>query len=150
MPHAALADSLVAAHAAYVAYVVVGLLLIWIGLARGWRWIRNAWFRLTHLAAIGIVALEAMFGIECPLTSWERQLREAAGQPVSDATFIGRLFHNLLFYEDVPPWVFTILHIGCALLVIATFVLAPPRWSKRTMELVRSGKSKSTSDSPRT
>jgi hypothetical protein len=71
---------------------------------------------------------------------WERQLREAAGQPVSDATFIGRLFHNLLFYENVPAWVFTVLHIGCALLVIATFVLAPPRLKSKARTSPRTPK----------
>jgi hypothetical protein len=127
MSHATLADLLVAVHAAYVAFVVIGLLIIWVGWALSWRWIRNPWFRILHLIAIGIVAIEAIFGIECPVTVWERQLREAAGQPVSDASFIGRLFHNLLFYEDVPGWVFTVLHIGFAVLVLATFILAPPR-----------------------
>jgi hypothetical protein len=131
MSYATLADFLVAFHAAYVAFVVVGLLIIWIGWARGWQWVRNLWFRTVHLIAIVVVGVEAIFAIECPITVWERQLREAAGQPVSDATFIGRLFHNLLFYEHVPPWVFTVLHIGCALLVIATFVLAPPRFGRK-------------------
>jgi hypothetical protein len=128
MSYATLADLLVAFHAAYVAFVVVGLVTIWIGWACNWQWVRNRWFRTVHLIAIVIVGVEAIFAIECPITVWERQLREAAGQPVSEATFIGRLFHNLLFYENVPPWVFTMLHVGCALLVIATFVLAPPRW----------------------
>lgn len=128
MSYAALANLLVAVHAAYVAFVVFGLLAIWLGWALGWRWIRNAWFRITHLIAIGIVAVEAIFGVECPVTVWERQLREAAGQPVSDASFIGRLSHDLLFYENVPAWVFPVLHIGCGVLVLATFVLAPPRF----------------------
>ena len=30
----------------------------------------------------------------CPLTVWERDLRMLAGQPVSEATFIGRLMHD--------------------------------------------------------
>src|SRR5688572_24354420 len=128
MSHAALADLLVAVHAAYVAFVVVGLFLIWLGCGRGWRWIRNPLFRITHLIAIGIVAVEAIFEVECPVTVWERQLREAAGQPISDASFIGRMFHHLLFYENVPAWVFPVLHIGFAVLVLGTFVLAPPRF----------------------
>jgi hypothetical protein len=138
MSYGTLADLLVAFHAAYVAFVVFGLLVIWIGWARGWQWVRNPWFRVIHLIAIVIVGVEAVFAIECPITVWERQLREAAGQPVSDATFIGRLFHNLLFYENVQPWVFTALHVGCALLVIATFVLAPPRMRRKSTKLHQS------------
>lgn len=122
---------LVAVHAAYVAYVVVGLLLIWIGLFAGWGWIRNPWFRITHLIAIAIVAIEAVFEIECPLTAWERQLREAAGDAVSEVSFIGRILHDVLFLEDLPAWAFTAMHIGYAVLVLATFVLAPPRLRSR-------------------
>ena len=131
MSYGTLADLLVAFHATYVAFVVFGLVIIWIGWFRGWQWVRNPWFRVLHLIAIVIVGVEAIFAIECPITVWERQLREAAGQPVSDATFVGRFFHNVLFWENVPPWVFTVLHVGCAVLVIATFVLAPPRFGKR-------------------
>jgi hypothetical protein len=135
--YSALADMLVAVHAAYVAYVVVGLLLIWIGLFAGWRWIRNPWFRITHLIAIAIVAIEAIFEIECPLTAWERQLREAASEPVADASFIGRVLHDVLFLEDLPAWAFTAMHIGFAVLVLATFVLVPPRLRLQRREAVR-------------
>jgi hypothetical protein len=130
MGYALLADLIVAVHVAYVSYVVVGQLAIVVGLLRRWEWVRNPWFRLTHLAAIAIVALEAIFDIECPLTVWERRLRGLAGQDVDQTTFIGRLLHDLIFW-DAPPWVFPLLHVGFALLVLATFVLAPPRWRSR-------------------
>src|SRR4029079_7904709 len=58
MGYRLLADLIVAIHAAYVAFVVVGLLLILIGLACGWKWVRNWWFRVAHLVAILIVAAE--------------------------------------------------------------------------------------------
>ena len=61
---------------------------------------------------------------------WERKLRLLAGQDPSGETFIGRLLHDLLFYEG-PPWVFTTCYIACALLVLGTLVLAPPRWQRR-------------------
>ncbi len=124
-----LADVVVAIHVGYVSYVVIGQLAIFAGVVLRWQWIRNVWFRLTHLVAISIVAFEAIMNITCPLTNWENQLRAAAGQPVSGETFVGRLLHNLLFYSW-PPWVFTSLYITFALLVLATFVFAPPRWRK--------------------
>jgi hypothetical protein len=130
MSDVALADFLVILHTAYVAFVVFGLLLIWIGIARGWKWIRNPWFRIAHLIAIGIVGIEAVFDIECPVTVWERNLREAAGQTPSEMSFVGRLLDGLLFYENVPGWVFNGLHISFAVLVIATFVFAPPRFKR--------------------
>jgi hypothetical protein len=70
-----LADVIVVIHAAYVGYVIVGVVLILLGLLYRWNWIRNPWFRWSHFAMIGVVAAEAVLGIMCPLTRWENQLR---------------------------------------------------------------------------
>lgn len=126
MGYSLLADVVVAIHVAYVSYVVLGQLLIWLGLALHWRWVRNAWFRWTHLLMMLIVGGEAMLDIECPLTRWERGLRVLAGQEVSGESFVGRLLHDLIFVSW-PPWMINSLHIGFALVVLGTFVLAPPR-----------------------
>jgi hypothetical protein len=127
MPYGFLADGIVALHFAYVAFVVGGELVILLGLACGWRWVRNLWFRLTHLLFIGVVAAEAAYGYTCPLTVWEFRLRALAGQPVEQGSFLGRLFHNLLFIPMDPAWL-PFLHIGFGVLVLLTFLLAPPRW----------------------
>ena len=66
-----LADLIVVFHATYVSFVVFGLVAILIGSSYGGDWVRNFWFRAIHLAMIGIVVLEALFGITCPLTVWE-------------------------------------------------------------------------------
>ena len=126
MVYSLLADVVVGVHVAYVSYVVFGQLLIWLGLLRRWSWIGNPWFRWTHLVMILIVGGEAVLDIECPLTRWERSLREAAGQAVSGESFVGRLLHELIFV-DWSPWVVNALHIIFALVVLGTFVLAPPR-----------------------
>jgi hypothetical protein len=128
MSSARIADLLVFVHVLYVAFVVVGLILILLGALLRWGWVRNLWFRLVHLVAIGLVAIEAIVGIACPLTVWEDEFRRAAGQEVSGESFLGRWLHRLIYY-DLPPWVFNALHIGFAVLVIATFILVPPRWS---------------------
>src|SRR5437762_7533149 len=126
-----LADLIVAVHTAYVAFVVIGQVLILVGVARGWRWVRNFWFRVAHLVAIAIVAAEALFDVACPLTVWEDRVREWGGQAASGGTFIGNLLHNLIFY-DAPPWAFTTAYVAFALVVALTFVLAPPRRGVRT------------------
>lgn len=69
------ADVLVVIHLAYVGFVVVGLVAIFAGMLLRWQWIRNPWFRWTHLAMILIVAGEAIVDFECPLTTWEKALR---------------------------------------------------------------------------
>lgn len=126
MGYGLLADAIVAIHVAYVAYVLFGQLAILAGLALRRAWVYNFWFRVTHLVAIAIVAAEAVLGIPCPLTVWEQDLRGLAGQATTGETFVGRLLHNMLFY-DWPSWVFTTVYIAFASVVLATFVLAPPR-----------------------
>ncbi len=125
-----LADAVVILHFTFVAVVVFGLLGIMIGAVVRWRWVRNFWFRAIHLAMISIVAMEAVFGVVCPLTTLERVLRRKAGETVAEGSFMGRLFHDLLFFE-AEPWVFTGLHIGFAVVVLATFVLVPPHRRRR-------------------
>jgi hypothetical protein len=126
MPYGLLADCLVALHATFVAFVVCGELAILVGICCRWDWVRSFWFRTAHLLAIGYVAFEAAVGYGCPLTIWENQFRELSGQPVSEASFVGRLFHNLIFV-NVPEAYLSYVHIGFGLLVLATFCLAPPR-----------------------
>jgi hypothetical protein len=120
------ADLLAAVHLAYVAFIVGGQAAILIGAAAGWRWVRGLAFRAVHLAAISLVAAEALGGLRCPLTVWERQLRAAAGATVSGESFVSRLVGALIVH-DWPEWVFTALHVSFAVLVAATFVAFPPR-----------------------
>ena len=77
--HGLLADAILIVHFAFVAYVVVGLLVVWIGFFLRWRFIRSIWFRSTHLLAMGVVVAETVFGVVCPLTTWEHDLRTLAG-----------------------------------------------------------------------
>jgi len=135
MWYSILADVLVAVHVAYVSFVVLGQLAILVGIGRGWLWVRNWWFRLLHLAAIVVVAGEAAFGIACPLTIWEALLRRRAGEQVREESFVGRLLHGAIFV-DLPLWALNALHISFALVVIATFVLAPPRRSRLTQPTI--------------
>jgi Protein of Unknown function (DUF2784) len=129
-----LADLIVVIHASYVSFVVFGLLAILIGAALGWSWVRNFWFRVAHLTAIGIVVAEALAGIPCPLTVWEQQLRKTAGQVGYQGDFIGNWAHQLIFYR-AEPWVFTVGYTVFGLAVLAAFVLAPPHRSRRIIVL---------------
>ena len=116
-----LADLILVVHFAFVAFVVGGLALIWIGAAAGWRWVRNFWFRSAHLAAIVFVAGEALAGVWCPLTVWEDALRGVHGEK----SFVARWIHRVLFY-DFPPWAFTVAYIAFALVVAATWRFVRP------------------------
>jgi len=125
-----LADAVVALHAAYVGFVVAGLLVVLVGYLLRWGWIRNPWFRWIHFLTILVVVVESLFGVKCPLTTWEDALRAKAGEQVADATFIGRWANAVLFY-DVPDWVLTIAYCVFGLLVLVALILVPPRWPGR-------------------
>ena len=128
-----LADFIVAVHAGYIVFVLLGQFLIWIGLMLGWAWVRNPWFRIIHVLAIVVVALEAVVGMPCPLTVWEDELRIAAGVPVQESTFVGRIAHALI-RVDIPfdHWLLQSSYYIVAALILITFVLAPPRFAKRS------------------
>jgi hypothetical protein len=116
-----LADIVLVFHFAFVAFVVGGLALIWTGAALGWAWVRNVWFRATHLGAILFVAAEALAGVWCPLTVWENALRGVE----TDRSFIARWLHALLYY-DLPERVFTVAYVLFALVVAASWWLVRP------------------------
>ena len=116
-----LADVILVVHFAFVLFVVGGLAAVWIGAAAGWRWVRVFWFRIAHLAAIAYVAGESLLGIWCPLTVWETALR--GGQ--TQKSFVATWVHRLMFY-DLPEPIFTVLYVGFALLVAASWVLVRP------------------------
>src|SRR4051812_46116234 len=93
--NAFVADAITAIHAAYVGFIVLGEVAILVGAAFGCRWARNPWFRSLHLLAIALVAAEAFLTLPCPLTIWEHDLRELAGQQPGTQTFVERLVHFL-------------------------------------------------------
>jgi len=120
------ADLIVSIHFGYVIFVVGGLLVIILGGVLRWRFIRNFWLRIIHLAMILLVVFETLWGISCPLTDWEYELRIAAGQQnVSGESFIARLIHLLIFYE-FPQIVFTVAYCVFGIAVLMSWWLIPP------------------------
>ncbi len=121
-----LADAILLIHFAFVVFVVVGFLAILIGLLARWSWVHNRVFRITHLAAIGIVVLQAWFGQLCPLTVWENELRQQAGESGYAETFVEHWLHKLLFYQ-AESWVFTIIYSAFGVLVVLVWFLGRRR-----------------------
>lgn len=125
-----LADLVLITHAGFVAFVLFGLLLIVIGGFRSWNWIRNPWFRLIHLIAIGVVAAQAWFGVICPLTTLEMSLRAEAGEATYEGTFVAYWLQRLLYYE-APPWVFVVGYTLFGLAVAGSWFRFRPRPFRR-------------------
>jgi hypothetical protein len=124
------ADLIALIHAGFIAFVVVGQLLIIIGLIARWRWVRNFFFRAIHLACILYVVAEAWLGVECPLTRWEYILRRAADPGLQTRGFIGIWVDRLCFFSG-PTWVFTLAYTLFGAAVLMTFIVGPPRWPRR-------------------
>ncbi|MBZ0258893.1 DUF2784 domain-containing protein [bacterium] len=119
-------DVLLVLHFAFVLGVILPVPLIAVGALFHWRWVQNAWFRFAHLGMIGVVTLESVAGVICPLTIWENQLREAAGSEGYQYTFMRYWISRLLFY-DAEPWVFTAGYIIFTLMILSLFWIAPIR-----------------------
>jgi hypothetical protein len=122
-----LADTILIAHALFVAFVTGGLLVTVVGLLRGWRWVRNFWFRAAHLAAVVFVVGQTWLGIDCPLTVREHALRVAAGHGGYPDGFIAYWLHRAIFY-DAEPRVFMVAYTVFGALVVATWIWGRPRW----------------------
>ena len=122
-----LADAILVLHAAFVLFVVLGLPAIWIGAWLNRPFARNRWFRGLHLAAIGIVVLEVLVGVMCPLTVWENALRGVA----QDQGFIQRWIHAWLYW-NLPNWIFGVAYTAFGALVALTWWLVPPRRASRS------------------
>lgn len=121
------ADAVLILHALFIAFILVGLILIWAGYFLRWSWTRGLAFRIAHLLAIGYVVVQSFASITCPLTALENNLRMRGGQdPYSNAGFIADWLHRLIFFT-APSWVFTLCYSLFALLVVGTLILAPPR-----------------------
>ena len=120
-----LADLVLLLHAAFVLFVVGGLVATWAGAVLGLEWARNPWFRGLHLAAIAFVVVQSLLGYACPLTIWEDALRATA----TEEGFIQRWVRALLYWS-APQWVFTAVYAAFGALVAATWWIVPPRWRR--------------------
>jgi len=120
------ADTVLLIHALFVAFVVLGLLLILVGGLLHWPWVRNRQFRLMHLVAIGIVVLQSWFSVICPLTQWEMDLRDKAGDATYPGSFVAHWLEALLYYR-APEWMFIVVYTLFGALVVASWLWVRPR-----------------------
>ena len=107
----------------------MGLVLILAGKLLEWAWVRNWWFRISHLAAIGVVVLQAWLGQVCPLTTLEMWLRREAGDATYTGAFIAHWLEAILYYQ-APAWVFTVAYTAFgAIVILSWFWVRPGRRS---------------------
>jgi hypothetical protein len=105
-----LADLVVLAHLAFVAFAVLG------GLA-ALKWPRVAW---VHLPAVAWAALIEYAGWICPLTPLENALRSAGGQAGYAGGFVERYLVPVLYPADLTRAVQ--IGLGTAVLLLNALV----------------------------
>jgi len=112
MWYALLADLIVLAHGLFVLFVVAGGLAVL-------RWNRLA---LLHIpAAVWGVTIE-LWGWGCPLTYLENRLRQAAGGPGYQETFIRHYLESLLYPLGLTRETQVLLGIGAAAVNMAVYL----------------------------
>ena len=125
MPYLLAADAVLLLHVLFVAFVVAGLLLVLAGRLLSWDWVRNWWFRVIHLGAIGIVVLQAWLGVICPLTRLEMYLRDKAGDTTYAGSFVSHWLEAILYYR-APAWIFAVAYTLFAIVVVMSWVWVRP------------------------
>jgi hypothetical protein len=126
VPYQLLAEAVLFVHFGVVLFVAGGLVVVVAGNWLHWRWVNQLWFRLAHLAAIGVVVIQAWLGQYCPLTTLESWLRVQAGAISYERSFIEHWLQRLIYYE-APFWVFTVAYTVFAVLVLLVWWRFPPR-----------------------
>jgi hypothetical protein len=120
------ADAILILHVLFVVFVVGGLMAIYFGYWLSWRWVRNYWFRLSHMGTVAIVVFQSWLSMICPLTTWEMQLRHKGNGSTYEGSFVQYWLQEILYYE-APEWVFIFSYTLLGLLVVASWFIVPPR-----------------------
>lgn len=116
-----LGQLILAVHVAVIGFNVAGLVVIPLGAALGWGWVRIRWLRLLHLGSLAVVAAQAALGEACFLTIWQATATGDAPEPLL------MRWVNDLIYWPLPMWVFTTAYVAVFAYVLALWWLVPPR-----------------------
>jgi hypothetical protein len=120
--NAALGQLVLAVHLAVIAFNVAGLVLVPLGAALGWGFVRWRWLRALHLASLAAVALQAVLGRACFLTDWQDALTGGGAHDPLIARVV-----NSVIYWPLPLWVFAAGYVVVFAYVVALWWLVPPR-----------------------
>ncbi len=118
----ALAGLVLAVHLGIIGFNMFGLFAVPLGGWLGWRWVRFFWWRALHVAALGVVALQALLGRACFLTIWQDELTGSGPHP---RPLLMRWVDHLIFWP-LPLWFFALLYMAVLLFVLLLWRLVPP------------------------
>jgi hypothetical protein len=121
-----LGQVMLAIHLLVIAFNVAGLVVIPVGAALRWRWVRIRGWRALHLASWVVVAAQAVLGRACFLTDWQDALTGGGAQD----PLIMRWVNRLIFWP-IPMWAFTALYLALFGLTILLWFRVPPVSAKQ-------------------
>jgi hypothetical protein len=117
-----LAEAVLIAHLAVIAFNLFGLIAIPLGGWLGWGFVRVRWWRQLHLGLLAVVALQALAGRACVLTILQAAL---AGADTGRAPLIMGLVNRIIFWP-LPLWVFTTIYALIWVYALALWWIVPP------------------------
>ena len=123
-----LADLVLIFHFVIVIFITSLFVIIPVGYKFNWRWLRNRKIRSTHLFLIFLVTTETVFGLTCPLTLIEQNLR---GVFFSDS-FVNIWLQKLLYW-NFPKHFFLISYFLCLMWTIFMWNRFPPNNKKKNV-----------------
>ena len=117
-----IANALLFVHFCLAAFVSFGFFIIPIGYKLGWSWIKKRNVRLLHLLLIGLITVEAIVGLTCPLTVLENKFRDVD----YSSSFMSYWMARILYW-NLSSEVFVILYILCLGWVLILWKSCPPQ-----------------------
>ena len=116
-----LADTLLVLHFFFIIFVVLGGLL-----TLCWRWMP-----IFHLPAVLWGAYIEFYGVVCPLTPLEQQLREKAGQTAYSGGFIDHYLIPIIYPSGLAPWHQIVLGIFVIVINVVIYACILLYWRNR-------------------
>jgi hypothetical protein len=111
-------------HVSIIAFNLFGLIAIPLGAWRGWCFVHAPFWRLLHLASLGVVALQPAMGRACFLTLWRGA---AEGRSGVSAPLVMRWVNGMIFWP-LPAWAFAVLYVCAFGYAVALLRLVPLPW----------------------
>lgn len=125
---AGLAAGVLGLHLLIIAFNIAGLVVVPLGIWRGWRWVREPLWRSLHLLALAVVALQAVLGRACFLTVWQDDLQHAAAH-----TPLIQKWVDSLIYWPLPMAFFMMVYVLVFVYVVLLWWRWPPRRDWRNL-----------------
>ena|SRR5579863_2375697 len=112
-------------HFAVVVFNVFWLAVVPIGAWQRWSFVRNYWWRSTHILTLIIVAAQAVAGRLCFLTTLQDYFQGRAGGNTAPPSLLTRAVARVVFWP-LPDWVFAPLYVLALACAAVLWITVPP------------------------